>query len=116
MAKTGEPSVLKLAVAQRLRAIQAELGATDQAIAAQIGATRQAWSNWVSMKRTEMPAEEAMIALCAALKSWRMTLDWIYRGDPELLITRVSIRLAARLRGMDPDQAEAEGRASVEVV
>jgi transcriptional regulator with XRE-family HTH domain len=107
MAKRGPPSDLKIAVAKRLRAVQAELGHNQEQMAALVGSSRSAWSNWIGLTAAEMPAEEAMIALCHATAPWGLTLDWIYRGVTDHINTRAAIRLTARTLGMDPETASA---------
>lgn len=93
------PSELQTAVSKRLRAVQAELGMTDQAMADYVGGVgRTRWGNWIN--ENNLPAEDAMILLCDLEK---LTMDWIYRGIINGLPTSRAIRLEARMQGMDPD-------------
>jgi transcriptional regulator with XRE-family HTH domain len=101
------PSDLKIEVAARLRAVQAELNQTQEGMAELVGTSRSAWSNWVNANMADMPAEEAMIALCRATRNWNLTLDWIYRGVTDQVNTRAAIRLTARALKLDPDTAGA---------
>lgn len=80
---------------------------TQEQIAAKIGTSRSSWSNWINPSLPEMPAEEAMIALCRETRTWGVTLDWIYRGVIDHLHTQAAIRLTARVHGLDPDSAQA---------
>lgn len=77
------------------------------AFAERIGVSRSALSNWLSEARPELPAEEAMIAICERFPEYGLTLDWLYRGVADAVPMRVAIRLTARLHEMDPDQAGA---------
>ncbi len=91
------------AVAYRLRAIQAELGLSNEEMSTYVGGSSGAvWGNWVN--ELNMPEEAAMVRLC----DWGVTLDWIYRGNIEGIKIGKAIRLIARLKGIDPDQATAE--------
>jgi transcriptional regulator with XRE-family HTH domain len=100
--KTATP--LGLAVSLRLRAVQAELGKSDAEMAELVGASsRTVWSNWVN--DGNMPEEEAMLRLC---DEEGLTMDWIYRGVVDGVKLARVIRLTARLRGLNPDEATAK--------
>lgn len=78
--ETGKPPTeLELAVSHRLRAIQAELNKTDDAMAKMLSIGRSRWANWINAEN--LPNEEAMILLCDKAK---VTMDWLYRGKPDL--------------------------------
>lgn len=94
------PSALQIDLACRLRAIQAEMGNSDQAMADLVGAGRTTWTNWTNAEN--MPEEEAMVRLCDEAK---VTMEWLYRGIPDGLHLGHAIRLVARTKGLDPDSA-----------
>lgn len=98
---------LKTAVRRRLRAVQAELGYTQDQMGELVGESRSAWSNWVS-ELSEIPKPLPMIRLCHALPNWNLTLDWIYLGVRDHLPLRLAIRLRARELGVDPETATPE--------
>lgn len=94
------PTKLALALAQKLRAIQAELGKTDDGMADLLSIGRSRWTNWVNAENK--PSEEAMMMLCDKAA---VTMDWLYRDKPDGLALAHIIRLKARLLGLDPDIA-----------
>lgn len=105
------PTKLQLAIAPRLRAVQAELKLTDKQMAELVGAEggRTRWANWIAA--ANLPKEECMIALCERVG---LSMDWIYRGSAAGIDLSKAIRLEARLRGIDPisisrEQAQALG-------
>lgn len=91
---------LQFAVAERLIALQAEVGLTDEKIAEKIGVSRTAWTNWKNLENK--PEEEALVRLC---HKYAVTMDWLYRGKTDQLPVAHAVRLTARLRGMNPDEA-----------
>lgn len=79
------------AVGVRLEVSRKALGVdhVDMAKAAKVSA--QAWSNYV---RGERPLDiEAASELC---KKYKLTLDWIYRGDPDGLPYALGAKVAPR--------------------
>lgn len=84
----------------RLAALQAEMGLNHEQIAAYLGVGRTTWTNWTNGE--VKPAEEAMIRLCHI---GRVDMDWLYRGNIDRLPIGHAIRLTARLKGIDPDEA-----------
>lgn len=93
-------SQLQKDVSARLRAVQAEFGKTDEAMGMMVGVSRSVWKNWTNEEN--FPDEQAMVALCDLA---HITLDWIYRGKLESVPLQVAIRLTARLKGMNPNEA-----------
>lgn len=111
------PSELKLAICGRLRAIQAEVDKTQEEMAALVGVTRQSWSHYIGPTSAAMPAEEAMILLCQRLRAEHgITMDWIYRGVTDCMPTKTTIRLMARLQGLDPDMEQARAQEKEEAL
>lgn len=97
------PSQLQIAITARLRAVQAELGKTDEQMAVMAKRGRTTWTNWVN--RENMPVEQAMVDLCQAAS---ISMDWLYRGVAGAMPTRLVIRLELRIAGLDPDNATPE--------
>lgn len=102
------PSPLQIILTQRLKAVQAELGATQEEMADRVGCTRSAWSNWLS--KGNMPEETAMVRLCGKTG---IRMDWLYRGDGDCMPAKLLIRLELRIAGIDPDKASPEEVAPV---
>ena len=97
------PTDLELAIASRLRAIQAEMEATDERMGELVGCGRSSWANWINAGN--MPSEESMMRLCEVA---HVTMDWLYRETLKAAIPlSLAIRLTARLRGLDPSLADA---------
>lgn len=94
------PSELQIAVSARLNAIQKELGKNDTQMAKLVGVGRTTWGNWVNAEN--MPEEAAVIRLCDATG---MNLEWLYRGNGQIMPASLLIRLELRLAGLDPDKA-----------
>jgi len=97
------PSQLQIDITRRLRAVQAELGRTDEQMAKMAKRGRTTWTNWVNFEN--MPVEQAMVDLCEAAS---ISMDWLYRGVGGAMPTRLIIRLELRLAGVDPDKATPE--------
>jgi transcriptional regulator with XRE-family HTH domain len=97
------PSQLQVAITARLRAVQAELGRTDEQMATLAKRGRTTWTNWVNEEN--MPTEQAMVDLCEAAS---LSMDWLYRGVAASMPSRLVIRLELRLAGIDPDNATPE--------
>lgn len=97
------PGPFQIAIANRLRAIQAEMGRTDAQMAALVGVPRSRWANWKAAGNK--PDEEA---LCRLWRPAKVTLEWLYCGDPSRMELGDVIRLTARMMGEDPDNATVE--------
>ncbi len=102
------PSQLQIDISARLRAVQAELGKTDEQMAQMAKRGRTTWTNWVNQEN--MPVEQAMVDLCGAAS---ISMDWLYRGVAASMPSRLVIRLELRLAGIDPDKATPEQVAPV---
>jgi transcriptional regulator with XRE-family HTH domain len=77
------------AIGARLEALQYAMGWEDQkAFATYLGLTPQAWNNWIhGRKRIGIDA-----AIVVAQRTG-VDLDWIYRGDPSGVPTRLVEKL-----------------------
>lgn len=102
------PSELQMRLSMRLKAIQQELGRSDAEMGKLVGVSRTRWGNWVNQEN--MPAEEAMVALCDLAQ---VSMEWLYRGFADRVPTKLLIRLEARMAGIDPDTASPEQLAPV---
>lgn len=102
------PSQLQIDITARLRAVQAEMGKTDEQMARMAKRGRTTWTNWVN--RENMPVEQAMVDLCEAAS---ISMDWLYRGVAGAMPTRLVIRLELRMAGLDPDSASPEQVAEI---
>lgn len=93
------PAVTKTAysieVGKRLRAIASEFGCDNAVkLAAFVGASRPAVNTWLTGKA--LPPVPYMIKLC---DPWGMTLDFIYRGDPDGIRRKPYLRIIADMAG-----------------
>jgi DNA-binding XRE family transcriptional regulator len=78
MAKRSDrPLHMRVDVAKRLRALRRSLGLTRAEFAENANVLRTAYTNWE--KGDNLPDIIAGISICEAYK---VTLDWIYMGDP----------------------------------
>lgn len=102
------PGPLQIALSARLRALQAELGRTDEEMAEMVKRGRTTWTNWVNAEN--MPEEQAMVDLCDRFK---IKMEWLYRGEGDSMPARLFIRLELRLLGMDPDRVTPEEAAPI---
>ena len=87
MKKKQAPELLA-AVARRLQALLLAEGLKDAQIARKLGLKPQTWSNYSEGKRP-LPIDVALLLV----KDYRITLDWLYRGDraamPHGVLTRI---------------------------
>lgn len=97
------PDQLQRDLTTRLRAVQAELGETDEQMAQRAKRGRTTWTNWVNLENK--PNEQAMVDLCRATS---ITMDWLYRGVADAMPAKLVIRLELRIAGHDPDKATPE--------
>jgi DNA-binding XRE family transcriptional regulator len=82
----------KQAIANRLEIARLAVGySTQQAFAATIGVSPQKWNNYASAR--DRISLDIALDLC---RKHRLTLDWIYRGDPSGL----PVALARRIEEM----------------
>lgn len=82
-------------VGRRLRATAREFGCeTAVALAELLGAQRATVNAWFT--GTALPPVPYMVRLCDL---WRLTLDFIYRGDPDGIRQTTYLRIAADLSG-----------------
>jgi transcriptional regulator with XRE-family HTH domain len=115
-------------IGERLRIIRAELQLSQVQMGRYLGIDRGRWWHWENAgkpkpgkaakpkpgkqatkvrepkgKQGNLPALDVMILLA---EKTDITLDYIYRGKHEGLKMAMSIRLAAREQGLDPDDPE----------
>jgi transcriptional regulator with XRE-family HTH domain len=100
-------NVTQPAIARRLRAICAEMGVEATQLAKRLGYGRTRVANWLREDTGNMPAEEAMAALCDMMPG--LTLDYIYRGSLDHVPHALAIRLTAWETGLNPDQPAPRG-------
>lgn len=86
-----------VAVAKRLRATREALGLTQAEFCRRCAISPSAYSNWETMQ-SHRPDLESALHLKAA---FRLTLDWIYCGDPSGL-PRTLIAKLVKLRRRSP--------------
>jgi DNA-binding XRE family transcriptional regulator len=75
-------------VGRRLAATRNAMGLTQQALADQLAVSRAALANWE--QGTRLPDPSAMARLA---RRHRITMDWIYIGDPSGLPARYATAL-----------------------
>lgn len=75
-------------VGRRLAATRLAMGLTQQALADQLAVSRAALANWE--QGTRLPDPSAMARLA---RRHRITMDWIYVGDPSGLPQRYASKL-----------------------
>jgi transcriptional regulator with XRE-family HTH domain len=80
------------AIAARLRATQEALGLNQRELCALAGIATNTYNQWVNAKGR--PDLDEAFKLCDTL---RLTLDWIYRGDPSALPHSLALKLATPL-------------------
>ena len=91
-------------VARRLALIRAELGLSQDAMAEYLGIGRSRWLNWE--RAQHFPSPVIMKRLC---EFTGLTFDYIFRGVHAGVQPALSVRLAIRERGGDPDAPEYQG-------
>lgn len=86
-------------IAHRLRLLRAATGLSQTEFAKSLGVARNVWSN--------AEGEFGRVGVDTALKAcdvYRVTLDWIYRGDRAMMPSGLMERIdRAEREGTDPD-------------
>lgn len=99
----GSPGRISETIAKtgaRLRATRRALGLSQRDAAKAAGVSEQRWSNW--------ERGEHLLDVGAAMRfadRFRLTLDWLYRGDPAGLPFGLAERLLSPPRDADEDAA-----------
>ena len=92
IAFTKQPPRWQVEVGQRLALTRVALGLKDADLARYLGISQQRWHNYVSGIR---PLQLALaVKLCDRFK---LTLDWLYRGD----FSGLPFDLAQRMKPLD---------------
>ena len=79
-------------IASRLRATRLALGLNSQTFAKRAGIHQSAYSQYENGRR--LPTATAALAMCRA---HRLTMDWIFLGDPSGLPHGLALRLSVLL-------------------
>lgn len=90
-------STLELLVADRLKAVRAELGLDPGGMAKKLSVGRTRYLNWE--RGDNLPSERAMIVLCDLTG---ISMDYLYRGRVDVIPTGLAIRLIGWQLGEDP--------------
>jgi transcriptional regulator with XRE-family HTH domain len=91
-------------VARRLAIIRLELDLTQDQMAEYLDIGRTRWMNWEGAKN--FPSPVITVRLC---EHTGVTFDYIFRGLHAGLPQALSVRLAIREQGGDPDAPEFQG-------
>lgn len=83
-------------VGRRLAVTREALDLTQQQLAEEIGVSRGALGNWEQGSRLPDPA-----AMARLVQRYRVSLDWLYLGDP----SNLPHHLAAKLLGPQSDRS-----------